>query len=189
MKFVKTILRIAFLFAFSCCERVEYFPDKPITFEKTRVIAHQGGGVFDAGNTFEACQYGLENAEGIEVDVQRSSDNVLWLSHSATVSSCGVFDETCFAAVSNNTIIAIDSCLGNEINYTQLEAIFAYMSDHYPEKFISLDVKAWHPCGLADVNVIRQMNQMARVIIDLTNRGNGGVGGWRFSLLCEIKQQ
>jgi glycerophosphoryl diester phosphodiesterase len=168
MSFIRLTVWIAFLFTLFRCERVEYFPDKPVAFERTRIIAHQGGGVFDAGNTFEACQYGLEIAEGIEVDVQRSSDNVLWLSHSANIVACGVVKETCFASLSNNAIIAIDSCLGNDVNYTQLEPIFAYMNDHHPDKYISLDVKAWHPCDLSNANVIRQMNQMAKVIIDLT---------------------
>jgi glycerophosphoryl diester phosphodiesterase len=174
MNNVKVMCGIVFLLILDSCERIEYFPDRPVTFDKTRIIAHQGGGVFDAGNTFEACKYGLENAEGIEVDIQRSSDNVLWLSHSSLTSSCGVLKETCFASVSNNTIIAIDSCLGNKINYTQLETIFAYMSDHYPDKFISLDVKAWQPCDISNVNVIRQMNQMAQVIIDLVSKYHMG---------------
>lgn len=150
------------------CERTEYYPDKPLLNTKTYILAHQGGGSFDSGNTMEACMYGLKMVDGIEVDIQKSSDNDIWLSHSSDIIPCGSFKETCFASLTSNTIIQIDTCLGNEINYTKLEAVFKYMSVNYPDKHISLDVKAWSPCGVTGINLIRQMNAMAQSIIDLT---------------------
>jgi glycerophosphoryl diester phosphodiesterase len=50
----------------------------------------------------------------------------------------------------------------------KLETLFDYVSKNYPEKFISLDVKAWSPCELVGINIIREMNKMAQEIIDLT---------------------
>jgi glycerophosphoryl diester phosphodiesterase len=147
---------------------VKYFPDRPIFCDKTNILAHKGGGSFDEGNTLEACKYGLALFDGIECDIQRSSDNKLWLSHSPNISSCGSFNSTCFASLTSNSIIQIDSCLGNNINYTQLETIFDYMSRNYPDKYISLDVKAWTPCGISGANITKQMNEMAREIISLT---------------------
>jgi glycerophosphoryl diester phosphodiesterase len=149
------------------CERIEYYPDRPLAFEKTFIIAHQGGGTFDAGNTMEACIYGLARADGIEVDIQKDDDDNLWLSHDASLPGCGLIDESCFGSRRTTTIMQIDTCLGANINYTQLEKVFEYMSINYPGSFISLDVKAWTPCELVNLNVIHEMNTMGRVIIDL----------------------
>ena len=150
------------------CDRVQYYPDKPISNTHTFILGHKGGGNFDDGNTLEACMYGLKMLDGIECDIQRSSDNTLWLSHSSDVLPCEAFEGKCFASLSNNTIIEIDSCLGKDINYTQLETLFEYMSIHYPDKFVSLDVKAWSPCDFSGINITKQMNELAQKIIDLT---------------------
>ena len=150
------------------CERVSYFPDKPIVEPKTFLLAHKGGGYFDKGNTLEGCIHGLTQLDGIECDIQRSADNTLWLSHSPLTLPCENSKEKCFASLTDNSIIEVDSCLGKQFNYTQLETVFSYMSTHYPEKYISLDVKAWTPCDVSNVNITRQMNQLAQEIIDLT---------------------
>ena len=163
----KVILFITVAFSFSC-ERIEYYPDKPIAFEKTFVIAHQGGGTFDAGNTMEACMYGLERADGIEVDIQKDDDDNLWLSHNASLPACGLFGESCFGSRRTTSIIQLDTCLGNDINYTQLEWVFEYMSTNYPQRFLSLDIKPWKPCEFANINVSHEMNTMAQEIINLT---------------------
>lgn len=158
------------VFILISCDRVEYFPDNPIIVNKTIVLAHKGGGSFDEGNTFEACKLGLDKLDGIECDIQRSSDNVLWLSHSYKVSSCDNFEGSCFASLNSSTIIQIDSCLGKEKNYTQLEKIFQLMSIYYPNKYISLDVKAWSPCSISGINITKAMNELAQEIINLTKR-------------------
>lgn len=152
----------------SSCDRVEYYPDKPLLNTTTRMIAHRGGGNFDEGNTMEACMHGLSLLDGIEVDLQRSYDNTLWLSHSTFTHYCDPFGERCFPVTSDATIIEIDSCLGPTVNYTRLESVFKYMSENYPNKFISLDVKVWKPCDLGNANITKQMNEMAQTIIDLT---------------------
>jgi glycerophosphoryl diester phosphodiesterase len=150
------------------CDRVEYYPDKPVVFDKTYLLAHKGGGDSDEGNTLEGSLFGLSQLDGIEVDIQTSSENTLWLSHSPLLPSCGSFEEDCFVSHTDAEIIDIDSCLGNNINYTNLESVFQYMSSNYPGKFISLDAKAWTPCGISGINLIRTMNLFAQAIIDLT---------------------
>lgn len=150
------------------CERVEYFPDKPISVSQTHILAHKGGGYFDKGNSLAACMHGFTKLDGIECDIQRSDDNTIWLSHSPLTVACDSYKEECFASLSDRSIIEIDSCLGNQVNYTQLEAVFSYMSTYYPEKYISLDVKAWSPCRSSGVNITKQMNQLAAKIIELT---------------------
>jgi glycerophosphoryl diester phosphodiesterase len=153
------------------CERVEYYPDKPITNVVTRVLAHKGGGgSFGDGNSFEACVYGLERLEGIEVDVQRGSDNVLWLSHSAEVPACGSFAGKCFPSLGEETIIEINSCLGKDLDFASLETLFDYVSKNYPASYLSLDVKAWSPCEVDGFNVSKEMNEMGGKIISLTKQ-------------------
>lgn len=163
------ILPVLFLLL-SGCDRVAYYPDKPLPKGQTRMIGHRGGGNFDDGNTLEACIHGLTLVDGIEVDLQKSSDNTLWLSHSTFTHNCAGFGEKCFPVTSDQTIIEIDTCLGPTINYTRLETVFKYMSENFPTKFISLDVKVWEPCDLGNANITRQMNQMAQTIIDLTSK-------------------
>jgi glycerophosphoryl diester phosphodiesterase len=154
---------------FSECERVEYYPDRPLTEVSTRILAHKGGGgSFGEGNSFEACVYGLERLDGIEIDIQRGADNELWLNHSADVPACGSFSGKCFASLQRSTVIEIDSCLGRDINFTTLETIFDYVSKNYPDKYLSLDVKAWSPCEFDGINITREMNQLAEKIISLT---------------------
>jgi glycerophosphoryl diester phosphodiesterase len=172
MKIFNIPLVIIFCIIFQTCERVEYFPDKPIVVEKTHFLVHRGGGEFDEGNTYKACIYGLPLLDGIECDLQKSRSNTLWLNHSPLISSCGTFAENCFASLSDNSIIQIDSCLGVDKDYTTLERIFAYMHDNYPNKYISLDVKAWSPCDIAGLNITQEMNEMGQAIINLTIKYN-----------------
>jgi glycerophosphoryl diester phosphodiesterase len=161
---------ILFTLLLSGCERVEYYPDDPIENVVTRVLAHKGGGgSFGAGDTFESCVYGLERMDGIEIDIQRSEDNYLWLSHSPDVPSCGALEGSCFASLTMQSIINIDSCLSPDVNFTMLDSLFRYVRDHHPDKYLSLDVKAWSPCEFNDVNITREMNQLAGRIISLTS--------------------
>lgn len=171
MKQVSNIfIALTFLVA---CERVEYYPDRPLTDTQTRVLAHKGGGgSFGEGNSFEACVYGLDKLDGIEIDIQRGADNELWLSHSADVPACGSLGGTCFAALSRAKILQVDSCLGKTINFTTLETIFEYVSKNHPDKYLSLDVKAWTPCTIGGINVTREMNELAAAIITLTGKYN-----------------
>ncbi len=164
MKIPGLILLLVFL---NSCERIEYYPDKPIENPQTRILAHKGGGDFDVGDTYDACVYGFSTRDGIEIDLQRSSDNTVWLNHNAVTEPCGINGEYCFPATGKSKILEINSCRGDRDRYPLLEEIFAYMHKNHPDKFISLDVKAWSPCG-SGLNITKQMNEMGQAIIDLT---------------------
>ncbi len=166
MRSPAVILLIIFLCS---CERIYYFPDKPLTGTQTVVIAHKGGGFFDDGNTYDGCMFGLANFEGIEVDLQKGSDNVLWLSHSPYATDCNG-SQICFWLLSKEKIMEMDSCAGKQKDFTRLEEIFKYISEHCPGKYISLDVKAWKPCSPYGINITREMNLLAQEIIDLTTK-------------------
>jgi glycerophosphoryl diester phosphodiesterase len=152
------------------CERIEYFPDKPLPNTQTRWIGHRGGGTYDDGSLMEGCKRALARIDGIEIDIQKSADKTLWLSHSTYTQRCGSFGERCFPIIRDKTIVEIDSCLGNAFSYTRLESVFHYMSENYPDKFVSLDVKAWKPCEFSNANIRKQMNEMAQTIINLTTK-------------------
>lgn len=152
------------------CDRAVYSPDKPIEFKNTLLLAHAGGGWFDQGNTIEACRYGLAALDGIECDIQRSSDNDLWLSHSGFITPCDSSRALPFPTVTSSTILQIDSCLGALTNFTRLDSVFSYMQANYPDKPISLDVKAWTPTELSGLNIITEMNELGQKIITLATR-------------------
>lgn len=170
---MRTSIIISFATLFTVlagCERVKYFPDKPLAVSGTRFIAHKGGGDSDGGNTYAGCKYGLDMLDGIECDVQISSNNTLWLSHSSMVGACGGRSERCFASSSDAAIAAADSCRSAGEAYARLEDIFRLMSDSYPGKIISIDAKAWVPCQAKKANIIKEMNGVARAIIGLTEK-------------------
>lgn len=64
----------------SACKKIYYYPDKDLGTPETAALAQEGGGYSPYPiNTMDAVMYGLENMEGIEVDVQLSENNTLWL--------------------------------------------------------------------------------------------------------------
>ena len=166
MKF--SLLLLAFFLL--ACERIEYYPDKPLDPAPSRILGHRGGGYSDGGNTLASCQYGFSKLDGVEIDIQKSLDNTPWLNYTAYTTACGSFSERCFPNTSDALIMEIDKCLGQTANYTTLEEVFQLMSERYPTKYASLDVKAWDPCDLGSLNVLRQMNDLAQRIIDLTKK-------------------
>lgn len=119
------------------------------------------------GNTFAACAYGLRVSDGIEIDLQMSNDGTIWLSHDGFTRACGEIADECFHDVSDDHIGEINTCLGTAFSYTRLSSVFEYIRDNHPDRFVSLDVKAWTPCGLGDLNVTRRMNIFAQKIIDM----------------------
>lgn len=166
----RSFILILFMLGSFSCERIEYFPDRPLLDTQTYILGHRGGGSFDGGNTFPAVMHGLANADGIEIDIQKSLDNTPWLNYTAYTEACGSIRERCFPSTRDETIMQIDACLGNTVDYVTLEKVFQYMSENHPKKFISLDVKAWDPCDINSLNVTRQMNDLAQRIIDLTRQ-------------------
>jgi len=152
MRWIYFILSVVIL---SACKKGETFPDNPLVIENTRVLGHRGGGFFDGSpNTLEAVVYGFNHYDGVEVDIQMSSNNTIWLSHDAYIEACGSFGGACFNNVSDVEIAKIDSCSGWVRKYTRLDDVLAYMKINYPEKYISLDVKFFDGCSpsLFDIN-------------------------------------
>jgi glycerophosphoryl diester phosphodiesterase len=172
MKYRLIIATFCILSIYSC-NKIKYYPDKDYQEVKTRVLAHKaGGGDFSPYQEYspEAAKYSLPIMDGIEVDLQISKNRTIWMSHNADLSDCGGVHYDCFAEVTDNQINVLDSCNGNTTNYFRLEDIFSLLSSEYPEKYISLDVKAWTPCEATSLDIIGEMNVIADEIIQLNNK-------------------
>ncbi len=168
------IFSIIILFTFNSCNKIKYYPDKDYLEVKTLILAHKAGGGDTSPyqeNSLDAAMYGFSVVDGIEVDIQISKDRTLWLSHDADLPDCGGVFYDCFPEVYDNQIVELDSCNGDLFNYSKLEDIFILMSS-YPNKFISLDVKAWSPCAVTSADVLGIMNVIADEIIKLTEEYN-----------------
>jgi len=152
----------------AACDRVVYSPDLPLNVTNTKILAHAGGGWFDQPNTLKGCRYGFSTLDGIECDIQRDADNNLWLSHSNMLTGCGAFRSASFSALPSSSIVQIDSCLGAETDFAQLDSVFRYMSENYPGKTISLDVKPWIPTTFSGLNILNEMNELGQRILELT---------------------
>ncbi|MBW8050388.1 MAG: glycerophosphodiester phosphodiesterase [Cytophagales bacterium] len=163
MKYIKVLILLLLL---SGCKKINYHPDKPYKDVKTMFLAHKGGGSsIQPENTLNAVKYGLNKLNGVEVDIQLSKDGTIWLSHSASLEKCGIIDPGLFAETTDMVIIEIDSCKGDSLDYSMLKDIFQYIAEYYPEKYISLDVKA----SENSLSALGILNDIADEIIDLVD--------------------
>lgn len=166
---MKSIYFIVIAIFFSC-SKTENFVITKLPEPATKILGHMGSG---SGNqlyeedTFEGAKFGLSQLNGIELDLQISKSGTLWLGHNSALPDCSIYYAGCFSAFSDDELMKLDSCLGNEITYSRLEEVFIFMAENYPEKHISLDVKAWFPCLIARLNTISQMNKIADEIVRL----------------------
>ncbi|MCK4664727.1 MAG: glycerophosphodiester phosphodiesterase [Bacteroidales bacterium] len=173
MNFSKLKYIILSIIFFASCKKIKYYPDNPIENVETKILAHRGGGHSGIQeNTLASVQYGLNQLDGVEVDIQLSKDRTIWLSHNAELPTCTGIDVDCFVTAHDYEIIELDSCLGNNYNFSTLDTIFHYIAEYYPEKYISLDVKAWHPCDLGHLDVTGLLNVIAEEIIKLVDKYN-----------------
>lgn len=159
-----------FLLCNQGCERMMTYPDKPVQEGAPKIISHRGGGFQDRGNTLEGCIFGLNRADGVECDIQKSKNGTIWLDHSSELPPCGSFNGDCFSRVSDEAIADLNTCLGPEGCFTRLDTVLAYMSLYFPEKYLSLDAKAWAPCKVSGLNMIREMNLLGQAIINVVQR-------------------
>jgi len=169
----RTIILLIILDAicFSSCKKIKYYDHKPITDVQTKVLAHKGGGNSEyQENTLASAQYGLSLMDGIEVDIQLSNDRTLWLSHTSILPACTGVTADCFSSARDFEIIQLDSCLGNDFTFSTLDSVFSFLKTYYPEKCISIDVKAWNPCNVGTSDILGLLNVIAEEIIKLVTK-------------------
>lgn len=152
------------------CEKIYYYPDKPLENVSTLFLAHRGSG--NPGlerNNIEAAMYGLKRVSGIEIDIQISKDRTIWLSHDAGLQDCKGKKLPCFPEAYDHEIMDIDSCLGEAYTFTKLDEVLKLVSDSFPDSYISLDVKAWYPCRLTSLEITGIMKVIAEQIVFLAD--------------------
>lgn len=127
--------------------------DKDTHPSQTLVFGHRGTGTGVQGgfieNTLPGVKEALKYADGVEQDIQMSTDKTLWIYHDATFTHlcAGSYNldsiGRCIPASPDSVIGAIRLCRdGVEGRIYKLEELFALYKS-YPDKYISLDVKGY----------------------------------------------
>jgi glycerophosphoryl diester phosphodiesterase len=161
-----------FLFTISfilvACEKIDYVPDNPFRGIPTKVLMHRGNGwnTDYVENTLPGAMYGFSILDGVELDIQMSSDGTLWLDHSNEVTDCEGNVIGCFQTMTDAEINAYNTC-NEELRYYTLESVFEQMALLYPEKYISLDIKGQY-CEFSSTQ--EDMKRMADAVFALTRK-------------------
>lgn len=167
---------IFFLFTIaSGCKKVHYFEDKYVEIsDSIHLIAHRGGGICNyLPNTINSVRFGLQNYDGVEVDVQISKEGTVWLGHESYLPGCGSISTNCIRETTDKEIEKLDSCIGPVDDFSKLEEVFKLISDSFPEKYISIDTKAWKTCDyINNLDVFGELNVVADGVIHLKNKYN-----------------
>lgn len=152
------------------CKKINYFPDKFVEIESPKVLAHRGGRTSTLReNHIESIKAAMKTSEGIEVDVQISKDETIWLSHEVDIKSCGQ-NFKCFPETRDADIRSIKLCNGQDISYTELEDVYKFLSDSFPKAYIAIDLKGWVPCSVNSVDIEGMMRREALIIMRLAEK-------------------
>jgi glycerophosphoryl diester phosphodiesterase len=149
MKISLLYFLIGSVFFLWSCRDVDDFKDNPVPYSGTKILAHKGGGsppyTSYPDNTMEAVIFGFSNTDGIEIDVQKSRANTLWLFHNGFLPPCNGNDKERISRKFDSEIEEYIQCIGGGFKIDQLEEVFAYHRAQKLNKKISLDVKSWLP--------------------------------------------
>lgn len=167
---MKTIIQISLIiFLVLGCKKLIYYPDVIMDIQDTQFIAHRGGRTsLQRENTLIGIKAALKLNEGVEIDVQISKDESIWLSHSEIVKGCNTTLK-CFPETRDLEIRGIMTCNGLDISYTQLDSVFKYLADSCPNKIICIDLKGWIPCSGNSLDIEGMMRRESEIIINLAN--------------------
>lgn len=166
---------VSVVFCFLSCNKIKYYPDKATENIETKIIAHRAGGNDCSQykeNTYRAAKYSLSRFDGIEVDIQISKDRTIWLAHDVNLGSYDGVIYNCFPETNDVTIEDLNSIDSLQFHFSRLETVFNYIHENCPDKYISLDLKAWIPCDFQSSDVIGVMNVIADEVIRLTEKYN-----------------
>jgi glycerophosphoryl diester phosphodiesterase len=140
---------ILFPIIFIQCRKLDNFPDRPNSFTKTLILAHKAGGGIGfcpyQENTLEGAIYSFNNADGIEIDLQKSRNNTIWLFHDGFLPPCNGKTDSRITGKKDSEIEDYIKCVGDGFKLSLLEEVFKYHRNNHIEKVISLDVKSWLP--------------------------------------------
>jgi len=157
---------ILFLILTVSCEKVHYYPDKPIVGLKA-AMAHRGGRTnVLRENCLSTCIEALKTEDGVEIDIQISKDRTIWLTHGLKVENCSG-ELNYFPETKDSTIENIDSCNGKPIGYTKFEELISYTAVNCPNKNINVDLKGWFPCSGSSLDILSMMRLEIEQIIKI----------------------
>lgn len=161
---------IILLVLLNSCKKINYYEDKVINIEPPQKIVHRGGrSQFHLENTLGGIRRSLREFDGVEVDVQISKNETIWLSHSSDVFKCDK-KLKCFPETNDIEIKSILSCNGLDLAYTDLESVFKFMADSFPQKPICIDLKGWVPCSVNSVDIEGMLRREGELIIQLAQK-------------------
>lgn len=132
---------IVFVSLYSCLQ-------KDYDISKTNILGHRGNGIKDYNdtimdNTIPAIIKALHIADGVEVDIQLSKDNTIWLYHDTKI--LGSDSTIHFIPHLNDKELL--NCLSRnhpETKFNTLTEIFEYFNNNHITGFISLDIKSFY---------------------------------------------
>ncbi len=115
--------------------------------QTTKIIGHRGYGVTqdDAEireNTLQACELGLLEFDGIEVDLQRSNDYAVFMFHDETVKKCSEHDIISIVSSTEPEIRKQFRCLFPKDTINTLDELLELSAKH-PQKELFLDIKSF----------------------------------------------
>jgi len=147
---VSIVFLLMIYWQFMACKKVENFPDKNIAYEGTKIIGHKGSGHWPYGNlrenTLESCLFGFKNADGVEIDVQKSRTGTMWLFHDEFIDECDIHSRGRIPAYSDEEIALHIKCMNSPYYHLdKLESIFLHHVGYRLKKEIVLDIKSWLP--------------------------------------------
>jgi len=169
--------------ALAGCEKFEFLPDDPVAPIQTKVLMHRGSGQLadPPPNTLEAMLYGAALLDGVEMDLEITSDDVAWLGHDNEVHDCNGQIIGCFQELTDAQIEAVATCPGRPGDpgapgthriYDRLEAALAGVKAVYPTKVYSLDIKGQF-CQVLGAEGIRQKGVKLAEEVDRIVRATG----------------
>ncbi len=89
-----------------------------------------------------ACEFGFNAADGVEVDLQRTNDQEVFLFHDNTVPRCGTRNIISIPASTKPEVMSQFKCLFPEDSITMLSELFTLHKQN-PDKDVFLDIKSF----------------------------------------------
>ncbi|MFB1003976.1 MAG: hypothetical protein QMC70_07560, partial [Bacteroidia bacterium] len=103
------------LVLFCSCKKADV-----VSYTTTKLIAHRGNGSIASGlgqseeNNLAACDRGFSLTDGVEIDVQRSNDYVVYMFHDISVEACEDHDIKRIPASTSEIIEEQFKCIGKQ---------------------------------------------------------------------------
>jgi glycerophosphoryl diester phosphodiesterase len=152
------------------CKKIVYYPDVEIQIQTPKWMAHRGGrSSLFRENTLEGIHEALRLGYHIELDVQISKDETIWLSHGVEVIGCNQTFK-CFPESTDAELRSITTCNGKDISYSELEDVYRLIHDSFPDRYIAVDLKNWRPCSVNSLDIEGMMRKECDVIIGLAEK-------------------